>query len=190
MQAKPLALCSSVIKVSHERKFINSTSTVFESVTIEIWKNDTIASKYLISSVYRPPTALVDALTRFIDEFSGYLDDVQKTYRKAYLCGYININLLKINENNNYNTFYESVTSSGFMPQITLPTRLSDTCDTLIDNMFTNNFEKNHKNFILARIISDHQMTCCILPNHNAVKRVNREYIEVENINEKNTWTT
>ena len=130
---------------SHERKFINSTSTVFESVTIEIWKNDTIASKYLISSVYRPPTALVDALTRFIDEFSGYLDDVQKIYRKAYICGDININLLKINENNNYNTFYESVTSSGFMPQITLPTRLSDTCDTLIDNIFTNNFEKNHK---------------------------------------------
>ena len=64
-------------------------------------------------------------------------------------------------------------------------TRLSDTCDTLIDNIFTNNFERNHKNFILTRIISDHQMTCCILPNHNAVKRVNREYIEVENINEK-----
>ena len=73
------------------------------------------------------------------------------------------------------------------MPQITLPTRLSDTCDTLIDNIFTNDFEKNHKNFILTRIIFDHQMTCCILPNHNAVKRVNREYIEVENINEKNT---
>ena len=30
-------------------------------------------------------------------------------------------------------------------------------------------------------------MTCCILPNHNAVKRVNREYIEVENIHEKKT---
>ena len=71
------------------------------------------------------------------------------------------------------------------MLQLTLPTRLSDTCDTLIDNIFTNNFEKNHKNFILTRIISDQQITCCILPNHNAVKRVNREYIEVENINEK-----
>ena len=65
--------------------------------------------------------------------------DVQKKYRKAY-----NIHLLKINEINNYNTFYESVTSSGFMPQITLPTRQSDTCDRLIDNTFTNNFEKNH----------------------------------------------
>ena len=152
---------------------------------IEIWINDIIASKYLISSVYRPTTALVDALTRFIDEFSCYLDDVQKIYQNAYICGDININLLKINDNNNYNTLYESGTSSGFMPQITLPTRLSDTRDTLIDNIFTNNFEKNHKNFILTRIISDHQMTCCILSNHNAVKRVNREYIEVENINEK-----
>ena len=52
--------------------------------------------------------------------------------------------------------------------QITLSTRLSDTCDMLIDNVFTNNFEKNH-NFLLTRIFSDHQMTCCcILPNHNA----------------------
>ena len=73
------------LNFSYERKFINSTSTVFESVTIEIWKNDTIASKYLISSFYRPPTALVDALTRFINEFSCYLDDVKKIYRKAYV---------------------------------------------------------------------------------------------------------
>ena len=29
-------------------------------------------------------------------------------------------------------------------------------------------------------------MTCYIIPNHNAVKQVNREYIEVENINLKN----
>ena len=28
-------------------------------------------------------------------------------------------------------------------------------------------------------------MTCCTLPNHNAVKRVNREYTEIENISEK-----
>ena len=40
-------------------------------------------------------------------------------------------------ENNNYNTFYESVTLSGFMPHITLSRRLSDTGDTLIDNIFT-----------------------------------------------------
>ena len=82
---------------SHERKFINIISTVFEGGTIEIWKNDTIASKYLISSVYRPPTGLVTAVTRFIDEFSCYLDDVRKIYRMAYICGDINISRLRIN---------------------------------------------------------------------------------------------
>ena len=61
---------------SHEIKLINSTSTVFDSVTIEIWKNYTIASKNFIRSVYRPPTGLVDALTRFVDEFFWYIDDV------------------------------------------------------------------------------------------------------------------
>ena len=76
---------------SYEINFINSTSTVFESVTIEIWKNDTIPRKYLINSVYRPPTAFVDALTRFIDEFSGYLDNMQKRYRKVYIYEEISI---------------------------------------------------------------------------------------------------
>ena len=71
------------------------------------------------------------------------------------------------------------------MPQITLPTRLSDTCNTIIDNIFTNNFEKNHIRCILTRIISDHQLTCCILPNHEVVTRVNKDFIELENINEK-----
>ena len=34
--------------ISYERKFINNTSAVFESMAIEIWKNDTvtISSKY------------------------------------------------------------------------------------------------------------------------------------------------
>ena len=71
------------------KQYINSR--VFESVNIEIWKNGTIASKYLIRSVYRPPTALVDALPRFIDEFSCYLDDVQKIYRKAHI--YVDISI-------------------------------------------------------------------------------------------------
>ena len=107
---------------SYEIKFINNTSAVFESMAIEIWKNDTItiSGKYLISSVYRPPSVLVDTLISFIGEFSSYIDDVQKVYRKAYICGDININLLKIHENNHNNSFYENITSNGFMLQITL----------------------------------------------------------------------
>ena len=51
----------------------------------------------------------------------------------------MNINLLKISVNPSYNLFYENLTAHSFMPLITLPTRLSDTCGTLIDSIFTNN---------------------------------------------------
>ena len=61
-------------------------------------------------------TMLFNGLTRFVNEFSCYIDNMQKIYIKAYICGDINIYLLKINESNNYNAFYESVTLSGFMP--------------------------------------------------------------------------
>ena len=63
----------------------------------------------------------------------------------------------------------DNITSSGFKPQITLPTHLSDTSDMLIEYIH----QKNHENFILTRTISEHQMTCCILTNHNVINAVN-----------------
>ena len=167
---------------SYERILINNVSNVFEHLTIEMWQNNTLCNKYLISSVYRPPTNLVEDLTSFTNDFSDLLQNSE--HRKAYICGDININLLKINENNHYNLFYENVTSHGFIPQITLPTRLSDTCDTLIDNIFTNNFGRKHLNCVLSTVISDHQMTCCILPQIKT-QRNKKIYIEVELINKK-----
>ena len=170
---------------SYVRTLMNIISPVFENIAIEISRNSTDNTKYLISTVYRPPTGLIEDLSTFINDFSIFLVNVQNRYRKAYVCGDININLLKINENNHFNSFYESVTSHGFMPQITLPTRLSDTCDTLIDNIFTNNLEKKHTNCILTRVISDHQMTCCILPDNKTRKNM-KILVEVENVNEFN----
>ena len=65
---------------------------------------------------------------------------------------------------------YENLTAHSFMPRITLPTRLSDICDTLIDNIFTNNSDQHHTNCILTRVVSDHQMTCCMLSKNNIEK--------------------
>ena len=99
----------------------------------------------------------------------------------------MNIHLFELNENNIYYPFYESVTSSGFMPQLLYihvnPIHLTRSLIIYLQITLRKITKK-----LYTRIISDHQMTCCILPNHNAVKRVNRAYIEVANINEKNTW--
>ena len=55
----------------------------------------------------------------------------------------------------------------GFISHITLPTRLSDTCDTLIDNIFANNVGVNHVNGVLSHVISDHQITFSIILGSN-----------------------
>ena len=52
--------------------------------------------------------------------------------------------------------------SSSFYPKITLPTRITDTSNPLIDNILTNVYDDNHVSGILINKISDHQpiFTC------------------------------
>ena len=102
----------------------------------------------------------------------------------VYLCGDFNIDLLKLNSNHNYNTFFDYVTSSSFAPKITLPTRICDTSSTLIDNVFTNAIDKKHTSGILLRPISDHQMFFCILDENYTKAENSQRYVEVEVCNE------
>ena len=75
--------------------------------------------------------------------------------------------------------FYNNVIMQGFIPHITLPTRLSD---TLIDNMFANNVSVNHVNGVLSHVISDHQITFSIILG-SKYAHSNDKFIEVESIN-------
>ena len=72
----------------------------------------------------------------------------------------------------------------GFIPHITLPTRLSDTCDTLIDNIFANKVGVNHVNGVLSHVISDHQITFSIILGSNYAHSKDI-FIEVESINQR-----
>ena len=74
----------------------------------------------------------------------------------TYVCGYYNINLLLINENINCSRFFEFILGSGYLPSITLPTRLSDN-STPIDNIIYNKQINLIFAGILGNQISDHQ---------------------------------
>ena len=92
-----------------------------------------------------------------------FLNKLQANPHKSFICGDFNINLLKINDSENYNAFFRKCDINWFFPQITMPTRLSDNSNTLIDNIFTNNICKPHESGILVTPISDHLMQFCIL---------------------------
>ena len=123
---------------------------------------------------------MVSKLDQFIDEFSLILHTFKELNYRAYIYGDYNIDLLKIENSNKVNLFYQNMTISGFFPKITLPTRLSETTCTLIDNIITNNIDNNHLSAVLTRKISDHKMNFCMINEKRTAANSKGKFIEVE----------
>ena len=130
----------------------------FENICIEVWNKYAHFDKFLICDIYKPPSGTTEHLVDFTNKFTQWAAAINEKSKKSYLCGDFNINLLQIQTNQHFNQFYDSLTSTGFIPKITLPTRISETSATLIDNIFTNNIDRAHVSGILSRKFSDHQM--------------------------------
>ena len=83
------------------------------------------------------------------------------------MAGDFNIDLLKYDSNARYREFYNLMTSNGYLPLITLPTRLKDSTQTLIDNIFTNSFtQESHSGNILIEF-ADHLSQFASISKHN-----------------------
>ena len=162
----------------------NQNSTVYESMFLKIHNKTSEFTKYIIGNIYRRPSSILAELDQFIEEFTLVAHNLQEKPSKSYLCGDYNINLLKIDSSQHYSRFFENMTTLGFFPQITRPTRLSGDSNTLIDNIFTNNFCKPHLAGILVTPVSDHLMQFCIVKGRQG-RNINNfpKCIEVENIN-------
>ena len=73
----------------------------------------------------------------------------------------------------------------SFAPKITLPTRICDTASTLIDNIYTNVFDKSHTSGILIGPISDHQLYFCVMNEKHIKPAIAQKYVEIEVFNVK-----
>ena len=79
------------------------------------------------------------------------------TRENTFACGNFNINLLSITANEHHSSYLKRILSSGFLPTITLLTRLSKN-STLIDNIFIIKQEGLNFAGIFNNDISDHQV--------------------------------
>ena len=95
---------------------------------------DPLKAKFTIGNIYRPPHSTIGHLTSFIDYFSRTLT-LLSTRANTFVCGDYNINLLTLHSNEHTSNYFDGILSSGFLPAITLPTRISNT-SSLIDNIF------------------------------------------------------
>ena len=130
-------------------------SPYWEELFVQVTDPSNPKSKFNVVNFYRPPHASTSHLTDFIDYFTQKLSTLN-TSETTFACGDFTINLLSLNNNEHHNAYLEGILSSGFLPTITLPTRLSNK-STLIDNIFVNKQEKLNFAGILNNEISDHQ---------------------------------
>ena len=72
------------------------------------------------------------------------------------LVGDFNINLLKISDNLLFKDYLDNIFALGLHPTITLPTRITDTTATLIDNVYSNHLTDKYLSGIILPDISDH----------------------------------
>ena len=95
--------------------------------------------------------------------------------------GDFNVDLLKIDQHEDSNLFYNVLTANGFRPLILQPSRVTNTSATLIDNIFINDMVSKSKGGNLVSSISDHftqfsYLDFCPKKRPNALPKFGRSY--------------
>ncbi len=143
------------------------------------------ASNFLLSVVYRPPNASLNA---FITDFSEYLDKLDSDCNKAtqfLIAGDFNINLLHYNEMNAVSSFLNLLYSHSLYPTITLPTRITCHTATLIDNIYINNLHA--RSGLLYSNVSDHLPIFVFMNNKLALSH---SHVNANAITQKISYNT
>ena len=154
---------------------INSESGTWEGLFIKLKLNS--QNKLILGNVYRPPRDLIVNYTAFTNEFENHL---QSLNGNTLIGGDFNIDLLKVNNKSAIHDYLNCILACGFIPSITLPTRLTSNTGTLIDNILCkmSNDISQITSGILTMKISDHQP---IFVSLNYVYNLNKssKYIKI-----------
>ena len=149
-------------------------SKELESVFIEL--NQKNEQNIVIGCVYRHPCM---SINEFLDEYlSPFLELSSNENKKLILLGDFNIDLLKFETSNSVSNFIDLISSYYVMPQIFLPTRITQNSKTLIDNIFVNSFESTYTAGNLLSCISDHLPQFLFIHRFSSYDKENRQTIE------------
>ena len=146
-------------KFKHKLKLTLNNYTTWEGQVIEVTQEKTLSKPLYIGNIYRPPKENLEFYDQFINEFTPILEKLERNNKDVILSGDFNIDLLKINERNIISEYFNMLTSNSFYPKITVPTRLTNTRGTLIDNFLCKLTENtlDTTSGVLIQKLSDHQ---------------------------------
>ena len=108
----------------------------------------------------------------FLDSYIELLSELNKEKHELILGMDHNLDLLKINQHKLTEEFLECNLDSGMIPQITKPTRITQTSTTLIDNvMISKKLSRQSESRILIENISDQMLSLVMVRNFRHMYR-------------------
>ena len=120
------------------------------------------------------------------DYFTNVLDTLSSENKTVALLGDFNADLLKYDQNSNISDFLDLMYSSLLLPHIFSPTCTTSSSATLIDNVFTNNYNSSFVSGNLANTLSDHNAQFLIMGKQHSPleldskKHMFRDFQEIE----------
>jgi potassium voltage-gated channel Eag-related subfamily H protein 8 len=127
----------------------------------------------IVGSIYRPNSPPLANLNVFLENLYKINEQIGIEKKQCYLMGDFNIDLLKINSHNPTKEFLDNMTTYGFVPLISKPTRITDHSATLIDNIISNSNIDVIESGILVTDVADHFGVFHIISKVNETKLSN-----------------
>ena len=151
-----------------------------ESTFVEIINQN--KSNHIIGVVYRHPSICPDTFNEIhIRPLLTKLS--QEKNKDICIAGDFNFDLLKVASHQPTSEFFDIMTSNFLLPTILLPTKINTSSDTLIDNIFTNQFNPDIISGNLTFNISDGH-----LPSFSIFPKSNQQHLpKKHNIFKRNT---
>ena len=140
----------------------------------------------IVGCIYRHPSSKI-SVTDFAEKFMDpVLDKVGLENKDFIMMGDFNVNLLKIDTNDECSEFFNSMTTHHLTPYILQPTRLQ--AKTLIDNIYFNSLEYTSNSGNLLVELSDHLSQFLILEGYvkeRKIPEINLFKRDTKNFNER-----
>ena len=136
----------------------------FDVVTVEIKESQ--ANSFYVSCLYRPPNV---CMKYFLEHYTAFIQKLNG--KKVFICGDFNIDLVKNVISVETNNFLDLVYTNGQYPLISLPTRITSSSATAIDNIFTNVLDKDVISKVIINDITDHLPVLCFIPKQGLLKK-------------------
>ena len=132
---------------------VKNCEDVWIEISIDSQSEKAKSHNIIIGVIYRHPGHKYDI---FSDKLCNLLDVFNKSGQNYYICGDLNINLLKYNVAANVTDYMNSIASVGCNILIDKPTRITSNTATCLDHVYTNLDACNISNYVIMGDVSDH----------------------------------